>query len=89
MTTSQRDLTTIKERLETLDGSRRLGDAGRAAVRLNDLNGLMTLPETLKSAKAAGSTPTKAEFDALIDDVHELHRRVMGVVQALRGRRGR
>jgi len=79
----------LRQKVETLDGSRRLADRGRAAVRLDDLNGLLALPETLKSAKAAGSTPTKAEFDALVDDVHELHRRLMNIVGVVRARRGR
>lgn len=79
----------LKERLDQLDGSRRHGNLGRAAVRLDDLNGLLVLPETLQSVKAAGSTPTKAEFDALVDDVQELHRRLKAIVSALRTRRGR
>lgn len=80
---------TLRQTIEELDGSRRLGNRGRAAVRLDDLNGLLQLPETLKSAKAAGATPTQAEFDLLVEDVHALHRRLLAVYEALRGRRNR
>jgi hypothetical protein len=73
------------ETLETLAGERR-GAPGRAAVRLDDLSGLMSLETRLQSQKAAGSTPTKAEFDALVNDVHMLHRRLAAVVSALQKR---
>lgn len=79
----------LKQKIELLDGSRRGGNPGRAAVRLDDLNGLLVLPEQLKSVKAAGSTPTQAEFDALVADVHEIHRRLVAILGALRARRGR
>ena len=79
----------LRQKIETLDGSRRLGESGRAAVRFDDLNGLLALPEKLKSVKAAGSTPTQAEFDALVDDVYELHRRLLNIVGVIRTKRGR
>lgn len=78
----------LRQKIDTLDGSRRQ-NVGRAAVRLDDLNGLLAMPETLKSEKAAGSAPTKAEFDALVGDVHEMHRALVRVVGVLRARRGR
>lgn len=64
--------TLLKEKLEVLDGSRSR-DRRRAAVRVEDIGGLLDLPPTLKSTKAAGSAPTKAEYDALVADVHALH----------------
>lgn len=79
----------LKQKIETLDGSRRGGNAGRAAVRIEDLDGLLALPDTLKSAKAAGTAPTATEFDALVDDVQAIHRRLRAVMSALRARRGR
>ncbi len=79
----------LRQKIETLDGSRQTGNIGRAAVRLDDLNGLLQLPETLTAAKAAGATPTAAEFNALVADVQTLHRRLAAVYAALRARRGR
>lgn len=83
------ELELLRQRVDELDGSRQMAATGRAAVRINDLSGLLALPETLKSAKAAGSTPTKAEFDALVEDVTTLHLRLRALVTALRGRLGR
>ena len=67
---------------ELLDGSRGK-DKSRAAVRLEDLAPLLQLLPALKSAHAAGSTPTKAEFDALVDDVAMIHLRLKAVVEVL------
>ena len=75
------------EKLETLDGTRRRGAVARkAAVRVEDLSALLTLPAKLKSMKAAGSTPTAAEFDALVDDVAALHAGLKAVATALQSR---
>lgn len=75
-----------KEVLDLLAG-RRSGKARRqAAVRIEDLGGLLELPLKLKAAKAAGATPTKAEFDALVADIHALHRCLLVVVTALQSR---
>lgn len=82
MTMSTRE----KEQLDVLDGSRGLQARGRAAVRVEDLAALLQIQQ-LQSAKAAGSTPTKAEFDALVDDVHRLHARLMELSDAMRERR--
>ena len=86
-TLSDRDV----QELETLAGIRRMGaNAGQAAVRLDDLNGLLRLPDTLQSVKATGGqAPTEAEFNALVEDVHLLHTRLLAVIAALRVRRGR
>jgi hypothetical protein len=73
----------LRERLDTLNGDR---DRSRAAVRVEDLKGLFELPARLKSAKAAGAAPTKAEFDALVDDVAALHRRLKALHDALQKR---
>jgi hypothetical protein len=78
----------LRQRLDELDGSRR-PNKGRAAVRLDDLNGLLQLPDALKSAKAAGATPTKAEFDLLVEDATMILTKLRSVVAALRARRGR
>lgn len=83
---SQAQQNAFIEKVEVLDGSRR-GDARRrAAVRIEDLAGLLELPPKLQAAKAAGSTPTQAEFDALVADVQTLQVRLIAVVTALQTR---
>ncbi|MPZ36691.1 MAG: hypothetical protein GEU95_01290 [Rhizobiales bacterium] len=77
-----------RQKLEELDGSRRLGNRDRAAVRLGDLNGLLALPDAPKSEKVVSSV-TAADFNALVEDVHTIHTRLRAVIVALRGRRGR
>lgn len=77
---------TDAERLDTLDGSRGGRATRKAAVRIEDLASLLELPPTLKAAKAAGAAPTKAEFDALVDDILAMHRRLAVVAAALQGR---
>ncbi len=71
-----------RELLEILGGVRPKG-RDKAAVRFSDISGLMQIPEMMRSAKAAGSTPTKAEFDALVADVHDLHRILLFVAHNL------
>lgn len=78
----------LRQKVEELDGSRRNDRPGRAAVRLDDLNGLLRLDTKLKSQKVSGSV-TVEDFNAMIDDVQEMHRRLLAVVGALRARRGR
>lgn len=73
-----------REALETLDGARRR-NIGAAAVRLQDMAGLLPLQQ-LQSAKAGGATPTQAEFDALVEDVHRIHQRLTAIAEALRDR---
>lgn len=75
-----------KEVLDLLAG-RRSGRARRqAAVRLEDLGGLLELTPRLKAVKTAGAAPTKDEFDALVDDVAAIHRVLLVVVHALQAR---
>lgn len=81
--------TVLRQRLEELAGARRAGSKGKAAVRLEDLQGLLALPATLKSAKAAGAAVTVAEYDALVEDVHTIHRLLRALVGTIRTRRGR
>lgn len=76
----------LKEKLEVLDGSRGRKAIRQAAVRIEDLSGLLLLPESLTAAAAAGSTPTKAEFDKLVADVSTLHLRMLAVIEALQAR---
>lgn len=77
-----------REKLEILDGSRGVKTEmrRRQAVRVSDMQGFLDLPAKLKSAKAAGSTPTKAEFDALVDDVTMLFNKLRSVADALQAK---
>lgn len=75
-----------REKLEVLDGSRGRGPRPRAAVRIVDLQALLELPPKLQAKKAAGTTPTKAEYDALVADVAAIHRRLTVLANALRDR---
>lgn len=76
------DKSGLTEELEVLAGLRR-GAQERAAVRFEHLGELMALNQTLQSAPAAGSTPTTTEFDKLVEDVHEIHRRLSGLIDQL------
>lgn len=75
-----------QQELETLAGIRRK-DTSQAAVRVADLDGLLQIPDTLKSAKVTGSV-TVADFNKLVDDVTMLHTRLRAVIAAIRARRG-
>lgn len=70
----------LREKVEVLNGDRA---RPRAAVRLEDLAGLLQVPPKLQAQKAAGAAPTKAEYDKLLEDVHDLHNRLLAVAQAL------
>lgn len=73
------------EKLEVLNGDRRLR-IDRAAVRIEDFQGLLQLLPDLQSTTAGGSIPTKEEFDALVQDVKHLHERVLSLAEAIRSR---
>lgn len=79
-------LDSLVEKIETLDGSRRKGAMDRAAVRVGDVAALLQIPPSLQAAKAAGSAPTKAEFDALVADMEILHKRLLAVAAMLQER---
>lgn len=74
-----------RELLEVLSGTRQRGAMKKAAVLIEDLAAIADMP-MLKSTSAAGDPPTAAEYDALVADVHDLHRRVALVAEALRRR---
>ncbi|WP_159953046.1 hypothetical protein [Rhizobium sp. 18065] len=76
----------MQEKLEVLDGSR-AGPKDQAAVRLSDLEQLLSLAEV----KTAGLTtsPTAADFNSLLDDLKAISNAVRAVGNALRQRRSR
>ena len=69
------------ERLELLDGARP-GAGDQAAVRVRDLLPLLQIKQ-LQSRPAAGATPTKAEYDALVKDVHQVEARLREIATVL------
>jgi hypothetical protein len=75
-----------QEILDELDGSRSRTSKGRAAVRIEDLTGIVQLRQRMQAIAAAGSTPTKAEYDALVRDVSAVRQALAIVAEALQRR---
>lgn len=73
-----------RERLEVLEGNRPRAKR-RAAVRIEDIAPLLELAP-LTAMKAAGSTPTQAEHDALVVDLQRVHARLAAIADLLRAR---
>lgn len=71
----------MQEKLETLAGSR-AGSRRDAAVRVRDLMPLLQMG-ALKATAAAGSTPTKGEYDALLADVKATRARLQEIADVL------
>lgn len=64
----------IGERLDVLAGTR-TRDKMAAAVRIEDLIGILQVPQKVqatKAANAAGATPTQAEYNALVASYNNL-----------------
>jgi hypothetical protein len=76
----------LEEKLAVMNGERP-NRKEKASVRIEDLDGLLTILPKLKSAKAAADPPTKAEFDALVDDVAMLHTRLLAIAETVGARR--
>ena len=74
-----------KERLDILAGERSAGSRGSAAVRLDDLTALLSLP-SMKSRAISGS-PTPEEYNALRRDLIEVHERLRQIAEVIRGRK--
>jgi hypothetical protein len=81
------DWTVLQQRIDELAGTRR-SNVGRAAVRLDDLNELLRIPEEMKAETASGSISV-ANFNALLNDVREVHKALRAVASIIRGKRGR
>ena len=75
----------LNERLDVLAGERTRDKMG-AAVRIEDLIGILQMPPRLNAIFAAGSSPSKAEYDALLRDVQNLQRQLLLVATALQER---
>lgn len=74
-----RDFERIKEKVEVLTADR--GRPDDAAVRRGQLGGLRNLPKLI--SVGADSAPTKEEFNALVSDVHALHRQLHAIGELL------
>lgn len=71
------------EQLEILAGMRAKGESRRRqAVRIEDLAGILDLPETLQSTTVTAA-PTQAQHNALVQDLHTIHQRLTALSQAL------
>tara|TARA_Y100000296_G_C4937876_1_gene139921 strand:+ start:160 stop:423 length:264 start_codon:yes stop_codon:yes gene_type:complete len=75
-----RDFSWVKEKVETMNAERPRA-LGQAAVRRQDIGELALLAP--KSESAAGSTPTQAEYDALVADVHRIMNALRTIGSAL------
>ncbi|MFC3074919.1 hypothetical protein [Shinella pollutisoli] len=73
----------LVEAVEVLEGSRP-GTRENAAVRIEDLAGLMELQDLQSSEVTAA--PSMDDFNLLRQDVRELHTRLTAVIRALETR---
>lgn len=74
-----RDFALIKEKVEVLTAER--GKPDDAAVRRGQLGRLRQIPELASTRVSAA--PTSAEFNALVDDVHAIHRQLSAIAELL------
>lgn len=77
-----RDDAQLREKVEVLDGSGRATARPQAAVRLEDINAILEIADELRSSSVS-STPTAAQYNALFEDVRDLHNRLRQVSEAL------
>ncbi|GLQ09255.1 hypothetical protein GCM10007913_11870 [Devosia yakushimensis] len=75
----------LVEKIETLDGARPRAKR-KAAVRIEDIAALLAVEPQMQAKAAAGATPTKQEYDALLADTAKLQQRLLAVAEALRAR---
>lgn len=80
------DLRRLAEDFAILNGTRAGRNQTGRAVRIADVQPALEFPRNPKSAPAAGAAPTKAEFDALVADVHAIYRQMAALSDALRER---
>lgn len=80
MNKEQRDFARLKEKLEVLTGER--GGAERQALRRAELARLLELPDVTSATVSA--SPSAAEHNALVADVHALSRALRAIAEGLR-----
>lgn len=72
-----------QEMLEVLAGARAKGaNRRRQSVRIEDLAALLDLPPDLQSMTMT-TTPTLAQYNALVSDLHAVHKRLRLISDAL------
>lgn len=82
---AEADLELLRERLETLYGVRSREAKPRQAVRIEDIQALQEIPETLASAQITAA-PTQADYNALQDDIAAIHSLLLTIAQVLQGK---
>ncbi len=65
------ELARMNEKLQILTGERGDQNKTKSAVRRTDISGVGNI--TMTATRAVGDPPTKAEFDALVDDVTAIY----------------
>lgn len=83
---AERDFIILKEKIELLDGSRKGGAIDRAAIRIEDFKALLQLEAKFYASRAAGTTPTKVEFDQLREDMIQMFTVLRSMADALQER---
>lgn len=68
-----KDFDKVKEKSETLDGSRSRKVIAKAAVRYEDLRALDRFPTRPPNYKHLGAAPNAADYNALAADVKKLY----------------
>lgn len=74
-----------RQKLDVLDGTRVRATMPRAAVRIEDLTGLLQMTATLQS-KTVTAAPTQSDYNALQHDVAKMQQMLMVVATALNKR---
>jgi len=74
-----------QEELDTLVGERSRNNKRLRALRIEDIEPLLTLP-AVNAQPAAASPPTQAEFDALLNDYKALHAILVDIAGRLKGK---
>lgn len=72
------------EKVEILDGSRSANARKQAAVRIADMEELLRI-EPMK-AKSLISPPTAEQYNTLLADTQQVHKRLKAIADALAGR---
>ena len=75
------------EKLEVLAGSRKPGERRKAAIRIEDFQQLADYSYKLKSTEI-GAAPTMAQYNALADDVRQIHQTLQALSSVLKQRLG-
>lgn len=73
----------LQERVAVLWGDVQQG-RDKATVRRADLSSIDDINDTREAVKASGANPTKAEFDALVDEVAAIRQAIEAIAEKTR-----